>query len=144
MLTAESITEVFPHARFHPEWQLVTWFPSGDLDNAGADRVVEFLESEEQLEGASFHRFTDMTGFSRIKISLDHVVRLARRRKQFYKGPPVRSALYTVRLLTLSVARMYQELMEGARIQVCTFRERAAAADWLGVPESVLKRPKGS
>ena len=142
MLTTESLTEQFPYAHFHPEWQLVTWHPTGVLDNARADRAVEFLKSEEQIEGASFHRFTDMTGYSRIQISLDHIVRLARRRKESYKGPPVRSALYALRLITLSVARMYQELMEGARIQVCTFRDRGAAAEWLGVPESVLKRPK--
>jgi hypothetical protein len=47
-----------------------------------------------------------------------------------------------VRLIHLSIARMYEELMEGCRIQVCTFRDRAAAAEWLGVPVGVLQRPK--
>jgi hypothetical protein len=103
--------------------------------------VVEFLESAEKLEGKPFDRYTDMTGYNRIEIGLDHIVRLARRRNN-YKGPSVRSAFHAVRLLSLTIARMYEELMCGSRIQVCTFRDRSAAADWLGVPVAVLQPPK--
>jgi hypothetical protein len=111
------------------------------LTDERADAMVDFLESEEQIEGAHFHRFTDMTGYTRIQISLDHVVRLARRRRHGYKGPPVKSAFYAVRLIGLSIARMYEELMSDSRIQVCTFRDRVAAADWLGVPPAILHPP---
>jgi hypothetical protein len=141
-MNVSSLFERFPCARFHPDWHLVTWFPEGVLDNEAADRVVDFLETEEKIEGSSFHRYTDMTGHTRIQIGLDHVVRLARRRRQGYKGPPVKSAFYAVRLISLSVARMYQELMEGSLIEVRAFRDRATAAEWLGVPVEVLQRPK--
>jgi hypothetical protein len=140
-MNATLLAERFPYARFHADWNLVTWFPEGVLDNEAADRVVEFLESEAEIEGSSFHRYTDMTGHTRIQIGLDHVVRLARRRRQGYKGPPVKSAFYAVRLISLSVARMYQELMEGSRIEVRAFRDRDAAAEWLGVPAGVLQPP---
>jgi hypothetical protein len=142
MLTPESISEVFPWASYHAGWGLVTWHPDGVLDNEGADRVVEFLESREQFDGVPFNRFSDMTGYTQIKLGLDHVVRLARRRRRFYKGPPVKSAIFAVRLISLSIARMYEELMAGSQITVCTFRDRAAAAEWLGVPTSVLQRPR--
>lgn len=139
MLSIASLTEVFPGARFHADWQLVTWFPQGVLDNERADKTVEFLEANEVGDGVPFHRFTDMSGYRRILLGFEHVVRLARRRREGYKGPPVRSALLAERPISVSIARMYEELMLGSNIQVCTFRSRETAAEWLGVPESILQ-----
>ena len=141
MFTRVELTRRFPCAHFHDDWHLVTWFPDGVLDDERADRVVEFIELAEVIEGQPFHRFTDMSGYARIQISLDHVVRIARRRRS-YKGPPVKSAFYAVRLIAVSVARMYQELMEGTQIEVGVFRDRAVAAEWLGVPATILQPPK--
>ena len=104
--------------------------------------MVEFLESQEPIAGHPFNRFTDMSGFTRIQIGLDHVVRLARRRHKSYRGPPVKSAFYAVRVISLTIARLYEELMQGSRIQVRTFRDCAAAAKWLGVPTVILQPPK--
>jgi hypothetical protein len=134
----ENLREKFPDARFHPEYRLVMWRPTGILTNDAADQMVDFLESAEKVERKPFDRFTDMTGYTRIQLGLDHIVRIARRRKT-YKGEPVRSAFYAVRLLSLSIAHMYEELMVGSKIQVCTFRDRNAAAEWLGVPKSLLQ-----
>lgn len=141
MFNSALLNERFPYARFHQDWHLVTWFPAGVLDNERADQVVDFLESEEVIAGEPFHRYTDMSGYTRVQIGLDHVVRLAKRRKKGYKGPRVRSAFFGVRLISLSIARMYEELMMGSQIEVCTFRDRAAAAKWLGVPLDVLQPP---
>jgi hypothetical protein len=141
---AASIIEAFPYARYHEDWKLVTWHPVGILDDDQADRVVEFLESEERIGGESFDRYTDMSGLSRIQLNLDHVFTLAKRRRRGYKGRAVRSAFYAVRLISLSIAKMYQELMQGAPIEVGVFRDRAAAAEWLGVPLGVLAAPAPS
>jgi hypothetical protein len=140
----DSLAKHFPEARYHPAWRLVAWHPTGPLDNDQVDRIVEFLESQEKIEGEYFNRYTDMTGHTRIKIGLDHIVRIARRRREGYVGAPVKSAFYAVRAISLSIARMYEELMSGSQIQVCTFRSRAAAADWLGVPPEALEPQKGS
>jgi len=142
MSNATHIAEKFPYARYHEGWKIITWHPNGVLDDERADRMVEYLETEAEADGAAFHRFTDLSGYARIQIGLDHIVRLARRRKQGYKGPPVKSAFYAVRLIGLSIARMYEELMHGSRIEICTFRDRAAAADWLGVPAAILQPPR--
>ncbi|QIF05332.1 hypothetical protein [Roseimicrobium sp. ORNL1] len=140
---AEELEKRFPYARYHADHRLVTWFPEGALTDERADQIVDFLEMAEQVEGQSFDRYTDMTGHTRIQIGLDHVVRIARRRLR-YPGPPVKSAFFATRTISLSIARMYAELMEGSRIQVCTFRERAAAANWLSVPEAILQPPSDS
>lgn len=140
MLTPAELAARFSEARYHAEWSLVTWHPTGVLDNARADRTMDFIEMAEGPEESPFHRYTDMSGYARIQIELDHIVRLARRRRH-YAGPPVKSALYAVRLVTVSIARMYEELMAESKIQVCTFRDRQVAADWLGVPEEILQPP---
>ena len=142
MLDSAKLTELFPHARFHADWQLVTWHPLGVLTEEQADRMVEFLETQEPIAGHPFNRFTDMSGYTRIQMSLDHVVRLARRRQQAYRGAPVKSAFYAVRIISLTIARMYEELMRGSWIEVRTFQNCAAAAKWLGVPPAILQPPK--
>ena len=68
-------------------------------------------------------------------------MRLARRRQGAYHGLPIKSAFYAVRLIGISIAKMYEELMEGSLIEMRTFRERSATADWLGVPEDLLREP---
>ena len=142
MLDSAKLTELFPHVRFHSDWHLMTWHPQGVLTEEQADRMVEFLETLEPIAGQPFNRFTDLSGYTRIQISLDQVVRLARRRRQAYGGPPVKSAFYAVRLISLTIARLYEELMRDSRIEVRTFQTRAAAASWLGVPPTILHPPK--
>lgn len=143
-MNTELLAEKFPYARFHQNHRIVTWFPTGVLDNERSDRVVEFLESQELGDSLPFHRFTDLSGYTRIQLGLDHIVRLARRRKKGYKGPVVRSAFFAVRLISLSIAKMYEELMLGSLIRVATFRDRNAAADWLGVPANLLRPPNAA
>lgn len=140
MLTPSSLAERFSYARFYAPWNLVTWHPSGILDNDRADYTMDFIEMAEEPNAPPFHRYTDLSGYSQIQIGLDHIVRLARRRRS-YQGPPVKSALFAVRLISVGIARMYEELMLESPIQVCTFRDRVAAADWLGVPVEILQPP---
>jgi hypothetical protein len=105
IFTPADLARRFPYASYHQDHRLVPWHPDGVLDNERADEVIEFIELAEKFEGQSFDRFTDMTGYSEIRIDLDHLVRLARRRRN-YRGPRVKSAFYAVRLISLAIARM--------------------------------------
>jgi hypothetical protein len=140
MFTPAELATRFSHACYQADWGLVTWFPEGVLDNDRADWAAEFIELAEKLESRVFNRYIDMSGYSRIQISLDHVVRIARRRHS-YEGPPVKSAFFAVPPTSVSVARMYQELMKGSHIEVRVFRDRAVAAEWLDVPTAILQPP---
>lgn len=137
-----NISRQFHYASYHADWNLVTWHPTGVLDNERADRMVDFLEAEEKPGDTAFHRFTDMNGYTRLKIGLDHIVRIARRRRR-YAGPPVKSAFYAKRPVSVLIARMYEELMDQSLIEVCTFRDLSAAAGWLEVPVNILEPPPG-
>ena len=130
-----------PGTQYHPGCRVVTWHPRGILDDLLADRIVGFIETEERIVGKPFHRFTDLSGLERINVGLDHVFEIAQRRKKSYRGVPVKSAFYAMRLIGLSIAQMYQELMQGSAIEVGVFRDRAAAAKWLGVPVEILDPP---
>ncbi len=130
-----------PGTCFHADHRLVTWHPHGVLDDVLADRIVEFLETDEEILGNTFNRFTDLSGLDRVSISLEHVFTIAKRRKEGYRGPQVRSAFYAVRLISLTIGRMYQELMAESLIEVGVFPYRTAAAEWLSVPEEVLFPP---
>jgi len=127
---------------YHPTYELVTWHPRGVYDDELADRIVEFMESKERILGKPFHRFTDLTGLERVNLSLEHVFKCAERRRKGYRGAKVKSAFFAVRMLPFSIARIYQELMQASSIDVCVFRDRAAAAEWLGVPAKILNLPK--
>jgi hypothetical protein len=140
MIANIALTTRFPRAVFYPDWSLLAWHPAGIFDEATSDRMMDFIELSEKVQGAPFYRYTDMTGFSGIRVGLSHVVRLARRR-HLYRGPAVKSALYATSFVSLTIAHMYAELMKDSRIKVSTFRSRPVAADWLGVPRKILQPP---
>ena len=140
MIANLALATRFPQAVFYPDWSLLAWHPTGLFVEATADRMMDFIEVSEKVQGAPFHRYANMTGLSGIRVGLSHVVRLARRRHS-YRGPAVKSALYTMGGVSLTIAHMYAELMKDSRIKVSTFRSRAAAAAWLGVPQKILLPP---
>jgi hypothetical protein len=141
MITTSELTKRFPFARFYPEWRLMTWNPTGVLDDKSADLVIEFMQLAEKAEPEPFNRFIDSTGFSSVEIGLAHVVRMARLRRR-YRGPRVKSALHAVGPTSRKIAQLYAELMGGSRIEVRTFTARTEAAEWLGVPKQILLPPR--
>ena len=52
----ESVLKDFPGARSYPKFRLMTWHPMGIFDAALADKLREFIESEEHVQNAPFDR----------------------------------------------------------------------------------------
>jgi len=130
----------FPGARYHEEWGLITWRPKGLLDDKLVDEIVDFfLVQEHVVTAPPFHRFTDLSGLKEIRLKIGHVFKVAEERSATHRDlPPVKSAFFSDKIVGFGVARMYEALMEGASIHVRAFRDRAAAAEWLGVPVEIL------
>jgi len=101
-----TLLKTFPHTRYYPEWRLLTWHPRGVFDDALADKIIGMVGSEERVEEVPFHRYTDFSGLTHIRLKVGHVFQIAKHRR----GAPVRA-----------------------------FRERSAAAEWLGVPLEILQ-----
>jgi hypothetical protein len=135
-----SIPLAFPYARYHPEWDLITWHPRGVLDDKLADEVAAFAQTQEQVVTAPpFNRYTDLSGLTKLRLQIGHVFRLAEERSASHRDlPPVKSAFFCDKIVGFGVARMFEALMEGSSIHVRAFRDRAAAAEWLGVPLEIL------
>jgi hypothetical protein len=138
-MSAESLDDPlkkFPHTRFHPEARLFTWHPQGLLDDALADKIVDFIEEETLAASLSCHCYTDFSGLSEIRLKIGHLFQIAERRRN--AELPRKSAFFAQSAVGFGIARMYEELMKAASIEVRAFREREAAAEWLGVPIEIL------
>ena len=95
------------------------------------------IGSEERVEEVPFHRYADFSGLTHIRLKVGHVFQIAKHRRGV--SEPVKSAFFSDTTVGLGIARMYESLMEEATIQVRAFRERAAAAQWPGVPLEILQ-----
>ena len=135
--SAEYVLKNFPGTRYYPTYKLTTWHPQGVLDIALAEKVIEFIEWEEYIQEAPFDRYTDFSGVAAIRIGVDSIIEIARRRRIVRE--PVKSALFGNDRARLEVAQSYERLMNDATmIQVRSFSDRKAAAAWLEVPQTIL------
>jgi hypothetical protein len=133
-----AIVKLFPYTRFYPAYRLLTWHPRGVFDEAMGDILLDFIEAEEQANETPFNRYADLGLLADIRVSYEHVSRIAQHRRTNYAGEPVKTAVMSEHPAGFGIARMYESLMEGAQLKVRAFRERAEAAEWLEVPEEIL------
>ena len=136
--SVEYVLKNFPGTRYYPEFRLTTWHPQGTFDTALANKVIAFIEWEEYIQEAPFDRYTDLSGIVEIRIGIGSIIEMARRRR--FVREPVKSALFGHDRARLEVAQSYERLMQDATmIQVRSFSDRHAAAEWLEVPETILE-----
>lgn len=128
----------FPNTHFYPEARLIMWHPRGVLDDALADKIVQFIETEEHRDSAPFHRYTDFSGLTQIRLQFGHTFRISEQRRAGHTGEQVKSAFYCNWIIGHGMAHLYEVLMEGSPIRVRAFRSREAAAAWLDVPAVIL------
>ena len=129
----------FPRNWYYPKFRLATWHPVGVLTDAIADQIIEFVEMHEHDQDELFDRYTDFSGLTQIRLKVKHMFEIARRRRSATE--PVNSAFFADQPVTLSIAKMYEGLMERAMITVRIFEKREAAVEWLGVPLQILYPP---
>ena len=129
--------QAFPSAHYHSKERLLAWHPRGSFDDALADKVISMLEVDETFENVPFHRYTDLSLLTDIRLKIGHVFEIAEHRRMV--GEPVQSAFFGDTAVAFGMARMYETLMEGAVIHVRAFRDRDAAAEWLDVPVQLLQ-----
>jgi len=129
----------YPDRSYHADYRLMTWRPHGVLDDTMADEIVTFIErKEDELE--PFNRFTDLSQLEEIRLNFGHVFNFASRRHlATVNYPAIKSAFFSKTFVGFGIARMYETLMDGSTIHVRAFRDLAAIAEWLEVPEAKLR-----
>jgi hypothetical protein len=135
----EFIRRAFPRTRYFPKWRLLAWHPRGVLNAAFLDQIMDFVEMQEQIQDAPFERYSDLSNLTDIRLKLDHIIQMARRRRIVKQ--PVKSALMAHKPITFALAQMYERLMNSAMIQVRAFERAKEAAEWLEVPTAILRAP---
>jgi len=125
--------------RHYPTHNLVSWRPEGVLDDSLVDKIGEWLCHMERT-APPFDRYIDLSRVTDVAVRTDHLFDFARTRTQQIAGAaPMKSAVFCEDWVCFGIARMYENLMEGAPIDVRAFQNRASAAAWLGVPAEILK-----
>jgi len=84
----------------------------GILDASLSDKFWEFLEWEEHVQNAPFDRYIDLSGLTRVEITLQALSERASRRRRALE--PVKSAIFADEKYTFLIARIYESLMEDA------------------------------
>ena len=127
------------HLRQYPAHDLVAWQPHGVLDDLLLDEIGEWLCTIEETSPPP-KRFVDLSRLTQVAVRTQHVFQFAWKRAEQFAGiTPVKSALFSEDWVGFGIARLYESLMKETPIDVRAFRDRAAAAVWLGVPEEILK-----
>lgn len=136
----EFILKDFPGTRYYPNYHLITWHPMGILDEALAEKVIDFVEWEEHTQDAPFDRYIDLSGCTQIRIKPHHIIDIARRRRIVRQ--PIKSAFFADNPIGLAIGQVYERLMGGATMMtVRAFNNPDFAAEWLEVPVQILLPP---
>lgn len=120
--------------QFDEDIQLLIYRPHGVIDDAAVKKVVSVLEDLESKLEKPFNRFSDTLAADEVELNFQYVVQFSLCRRLSYAGhPPVKSAILATEPTMIHYARLHALLTQGSPINVKIFKDRAEAADWLGV-----------
>lgn len=127
------------YVQYRKEERLFIWRPRGVINEAAVTRVIGVLGSLEAEAGEGFNRFTDTLAADTIDLNFRFIFHVSLFRRLSYRGPPVKSALLVAKTNRARYSQMHALLTQGSLLKVRIFREREAAAKWLGVPDEWLE-----
>jgi hypothetical protein len=130
------------HVLFRKELSLILWKPHGVLDEDGVSEIISFIETAERRASKPFHRFADLSALDAVDLNFKFVFHVALgRRLSATPKPAVKSAFYVTSPATTHYIKLHALLTDHSPLDVSLFTDRAAAAQWLGVPDETLIMP---
>ena len=130
------------HVVFRKELSLILWRPQGVLDEDGVSEIIAFVETAERRASKPFNRFMDMSALDAVDLNFKFVFHVALgRRLSASAKPAVKSAFYVTSPATKHYAKLHAMLTDYSPLDVSLFTSRAAAAEWLSIPEEALAMP---
>ncbi|KAF5408278.1 MAG: hypothetical protein Udaeo2_15460 [Candidatus Udaeobacter sp.] len=127
------------HVLLHKDLSLILWKPRGVLDQSTVNEMVAFIETVEKRNSEPLKRFVDLSALDAVDLNFDFVFHVALgRRLSAAPKPAVKSAFYVTGPDTTHYAKLHAVLTDHSPLHVALFTDRAAAANWLGVPLEVL------
>ena len=120
---------------------LLIWRPRGVLNEATVNRIIAFLGDREGKVGSPFNRFTDMSALNAVDLTFNYVFHVALFRRLSRLGREVvKSAFLVTDPERARYVKLHAIMTDHSPLKVAIFKERPAAAKWLGVPVELLKR----
>ena len=124
---------------FRKKLSLFLWKPRGILDETVVNEIVAFVDTIEARSSTPFSRFVDLSTLDAVDLNFKFVFHVALHRRVAYAPhPKTKSAFYVTSPATTHYAKLHAMLTDYSPLEVALFAERAAAAEWLGVPEEAL------
>ena len=119
---------------------LFIWRPRGVLDEPLVNRILAFVADREAKFGKPFNRFTDMSALNAVDLTFKYVFHVALYRRLSCKGREiVKSAFLATDQETAQYIKLHAIMTDHSPLKVAMFKEREAAAKWLGVEVELLK-----
>ena len=123
----------------------MVWRPRGILDEPHVEELISWLEQAEDEAEHPFNRFTDLSALNAFELSFDYIYRVSLYRRLVYgERMPVKSAFYVNDGATAHAALTHAAVTVGSPLQVKVFRQKGAAAKWLGVADTDLELERES
>ncbi len=133
-----------PDVEFVKEPRLFIWRPRGVIDEAAVNKVIGALGHLESRAAEGFNRFSDTLLADSTELNFKFVFHVSLYRRLAYPGPPVKSAILVAEPPMAHYSKMHALLTQGSMLKVRIFKEREAAAKWLGVPNELIEPPSDS
>ncbi len=132
--------KLLPWVVFHHDLNLMVARPIGIVNEAHVNKTLAMVEEAEKQSEKPFNRYIDLSKVDAIDLSFKYIFRISLYRRLVYaKYPPVKSAMYVTSPAAARVAKLHVMLTDHSPLKVRMFKERAAAAKWLGVSLETLE-----
>jgi heptaprenylglyceryl phosphate synthase len=109
------------------------------LDEAIVNKILTFVVDQESKLGRPFDRFTDMSALNAVDLTFKYVFHVALYRRLSRAGREVvKSAFLVTDPEIAHYIKLHAIMTDHSPLKVSMFKERDAAAQWLGVPIGIL------
>jgi hypothetical protein len=127
-----------PHLRYCAAHRLLAWQPHRVLDARLLARIDLWLLATENVSPPC-KRFIDFSRLTSVALPIGHAFTVVPATvDKSGADAPIKCALFCDKPIGFAIARLYETLTTTSSIEVRAFRDRVAAARWLGVPTHVL------
>ena len=119
--------------------RLLVWRPRGVLNEAALKQIRELIGDLEATSDEPLNRFSDLSALDAVDLNFDFVFHVALgRRLSAAPRPAVKSAFYVATPASTHYVKLHAMLTDYSPLHAALFTDRAAAANWLGVPLQAL------
>jgi len=128
-----------PDIQFHEDIRLLVYRPSGLLNEAAVNKIINVMGELEARSKEPFNRFFDTLGHDEVELNFKYVIHVSLYRRLTYEGrPPIKSAILATDSTIIHYGRLHALLTQGSPINVRLFQDREEAAQWLNLPVARL------